>query len=65
MRFVFSLQRQNFLSAGEGKEGGVCLLFCPDCYLAKFLSINGYYSGSEFRVPNIVKGNKNKGTLLA
>ena len=40
----------------EGKEGGgVCLLFCPDCYLAKFLSINGYYSCSEFRVPNIVK----------
>lgn len=52
---LFSLQRQIFLSVGKGKEGGDCVLFCPDCYLAKFLSINGYYSGSEFRVPNIVK----------
>ena len=25
MRFVFSLQRQIFLSAGEGKEGGACV----------------------------------------
>ena len=42
----FFIAKADFFECG-GEEGGgsVCLLFCPDCY----------YSGSEFRVPNIVK----------
>ena len=52
----FFIAKTDFFECGGGEGGGgVCLLFCPNCYLAKFLSINGYYSGSEFRVPNIVK----------
>ena len=44
-RFFFHCKGRFFWVWGRGRRGGVCLLFCPNCY----------YSGSEFRVPNIVK----------